>query len=155
MVSAGISSQDVASILEIHQLKARYFRLVDGKNWVDLAGIFTRDATLFFPENQDEPIAVDAGIPFIAEALAGAVSIHHGHMPEIDIVSATEVRGIWAMEDRIFWPSGSTNPLGLESLHGYGHYHEQYRRIDGRWLIHSLKVTRLWTRGIPPARSIR
>src|SRR5690606_35420468 len=99
----------------------------------------------FFPVSQSKPIAVQLGIRFIAEALAGAVSIHHGHMPEIEILSADQAAGIWAMEDRIFWPSNNPTVMGLESLHGYGHYHEKYRRVDGRWLIQSLKVTRLWT----------
>ncbi len=41
--------------------------------------------------------------------------------------------------------------LGVEYLHGYGHYHEDYVRHDGRWLIRSLKLTRLWLRRINPA----
>lgn len=153
-MSVEVDPGHMPAILAIHHLKARYFRCVDSKSWEMLATLFTSDATLFFPENQSEPIAVHLGIPFIAEALAGAVSIHHGHMPEIEILSADQAVGIWAMEDRIFWPPDKPTVMGLESLHGYGHYHEQYRRVDGRWLIQSLKVTRLWTRGIPPARGV-
>jgi hypothetical protein len=28
-------------------------------------------------------------------------------------------------------------------LHGYGHYEEAYRKVDGDWRIHRLKLTRL------------
>ena len=31
----------------------------------------------------------------------------------------------------------------LDVFHGYGHYHETYRRIDGNWLFASLTLTRL------------
>ena len=41
---------------------------------------------------------------------------------EITFVSPTEATGIWSMEDKIKWPDGRT-------LHGYGHYHERYRKV--------------------------
>jgi hypothetical protein len=28
-------------------------------------------------------------------------------------------------------------------MHGYGHYHETYEKVDGRWRIKSSKLTRL------------
>lgn len=146
--------EQLADITAIQFLKARYFRCVDTKDWKTLKTLFTDDATLFFPESQSEPQPVATAIAFIANALTGAVSIHHGHMPEIEILSSDSARAVWAMEDRISWPADRTGVLGLESLHGFGHYHEHYKKIAETWKIQSLKVTRLWTRGIPPARSI-
>jgi len=64
---------------------------------------------------------------------------HHGHMPEIEIASPTTARGIWAMEDVIRYSPGHA----LMTLVGHGHYHETYERIDGRWFIKTLKLTRL------------
>jgi hypothetical protein len=153
-VTHSVAPDDVSSILEIHMLKARYFRFVDTKDWVALAEVFTPDATLFFPEAQTEPSDLRSGISLIAQALEGSVSIHHGHMPEIEILSPSSARGIWAMEDRIFWPSDKPSSLGLEYIHGYGHYHEDYARPHDRWLIRTLKVTRLWARVVAPARSV-
>lgn len=148
-----MDQSDVIAIAEISRLKARYFRFVDTKQWADLTALFTPDATLFFPEAQDAPLPRDAAIAMIAKALEGGISVHHGHMPDIEIVSADRAHG-WAMEDRLFWPSDRPSVLGLETLHGYGHYHEDYVRRDGRWLIERLKVTRLWARAIAPARAI-
>lgn len=142
------------AIADIMLLKARYFRFVDTKQWAALAALFTPDATMFFPEAQDAPQPLTASIEIVANALEGAVSVHHGHMPEIEILGPDRARGIWAMEDRVFWPSDRPSVLGLETLHGYGHYHEDYERHDGRWLIRRMKITRLWTRAIPPARSV-
>ena len=43
------------------------------------------------------------------------------------------------MEDMLWWEHG-----GLEYwLHGYGHYHETYEKLDGRWLIASRRLTRI------------
>jgi hypothetical protein len=57
-------------------------------------------------------------------------------MPEIELLSATEARGIWAMFDYVeFKPS--------RGIRGYGHYHEEYRKEAGSWHISKLKLTRL------------
>jgi hypothetical protein len=43
------------------------------------------------------------------------------------------------MEDLIWWPEGSHR----KTLHGWGHYHETFEKIDGKWLIKTLRLTRL------------
>ena len=48
----------------------------------------------------------------------------------------TTARGVWALQDVVRLAPGV-------SLVGYGHYHETYERVDGRWLITSSKLTRL------------
>jgi hypothetical protein len=146
--------EDVPAILDIYTLKAQYFRFVDTKEWDRLASLFTPDATMFFPENQTEPADLKTTIDFFIKALEGGTSIHHGHMPEIEILSPDSAHGIWAMEDKIYWPSNRPTIHGLEYLHGYGHYHEDYVRVGGRWLIKTLKLTRLWAQKIAPARSV-
>ncbi|CAN5302325.1 nuclear transport factor 2 family protein [soil metagenome] len=143
------AQQDVASILAIHMLKARYFRYVDGQDWEALADLFTPDATLHFVNSQDAPLPLKESIAFIASAVQGATTIHHGHMPEIELSSPTTAHGIWAMEDRLYWAPGSASRLGLAQLHGLGYYHEEYAQIAGHWLIRRLKVTRTWQHAIP------
>lgn len=153
--AGGLSATErLFAIEEIKVLKARYFRYVDTKDWKGLAGLFTLDATLFFPENQQAPAPVDVAMKFIVDALDGAVSIHHGHMGEIEIQSPTMAHGIWAMEDRIFWAGDKARLLGLAQLHGHGHYHEDYVRSGEKWLIHRLRLSRLWLKSEPPTRSI-
>jgi hypothetical protein len=66
------------------------------------------------------------------------------HSPEISLVSATAATGIWAMHDVVVWPEGVARPVpGLNSLTGFGHYHETYALVRGEWQIASLKLTRL------------
>jgi hypothetical protein len=131
----------LAAIEEIKVLKARYFRFVDTQAWGDLRTLFTDDATLFFPESRPEPAPLDVVIAAASESLKGAVTVHHGHMPEIE--SPDEARGIWAMEDRLYFPPGGAGMKGASVIKGVGHYHETYARQDGGWRIRTLKLTRL------------
>jgi hypothetical protein len=57
-------------------------------------------------------------------------------MPEIDVTSPTTATGVWAMEDMLRWPTGM-------ELHGFGHYHETYEKVEGRWRIKRSELTRL------------
>lgn len=45
------------------------------------------------------------------------------------------------MEDMLRWKDRPASRVA--ALHGYGHYRETYRKIDGAWLIQSLKLSRL------------
>lgn len=130
---------------EIRALKARYFRCIDTKDWDGFRALFTGEATMDMSEAQAGP---DAGVTTGAEAITASVartmerfaSVHHGHMPEIELVSDSEARAVWAMDDELWW----TNREGRERhMHGWGHYHETYRKVDGRWLIASTRLTRL------------
>ena len=71
----------------------------------------------------------------IAGAVRDVVSVHHGHDPQITLTGPDSARGRWSMYDRLEY--------GPEVMHGYGHYHEEYRLHDGRWRIASLRLTRL------------
>src|SRR5207245_1818724 len=86
---------------------------------------------------------VTRGASEIAAFVRGAVdtvqTVHHGHMPEIEITSPATARGVWAMEDKLRWPDGSP----IRAMHGYGHYHETYEKIDGHWRIKTITLTRL------------
>jgi hypothetical protein len=68
-----------------------------------------------------------------------APTVHHGHMPEIQITGPDTASGIWAMEDLLPVPAGKDAPEGHD---GYGQYRETYRKADGHWLIDSLVLTR-------------
>jgi uncharacterized protein (TIGR02246 family) len=121
----------------IRQLKARYFRTMDTKDWAGMRAVFTDDVVMDTSESGGGVITgADEFLAFLSETLADVVTVHHGHMPEIAITSPTTATGIWAMEDMLRWPNGM-------ELHGYGHYHETYEKTDDGWRIASTKLTRL------------
>jgi SnoaL-like protein len=132
------------AIYEISHLKARYFRCMDTKDWSGFEAVFAADAVADYTPpggDQKEWMATGAGniVAFVRKVVAPAITVHHGHMPEIEVTSPTTANGIWSMEDLIWWPEGSRR----KSLHGFGHYHETYQKIGDRWLIKTLKLTRL------------
>lgn len=124
----------------IKQLKARYFRLMDTKDWDGLANVFTDDVEIDVSgEGGGVTHGVDEYLPFLREAIGEVITVHHGHMPEIELTSATTASGIWALEDQLWWPEGSP----IRYMHGFGHYHETYEKADGCWRIKSMTITRL------------
>ena len=124
----------------IRQLKARYFRLMDTKDWDALAQVFTEDVTIDVSgEGGGVTHTVAEYIPFLRANIAEVITVHHGHMPEIELTSATTARGIWALEDQLWWPHGGP----LKHMHGFGHYHETYEKTDDAWRIKTMTITRL------------
>jgi hypothetical protein len=61
-------------------------------------------------------------------------------MPEIVFVGPDTARAIWAMYDFVEQPAVSDGQHGIV---GYGHYEEEYQRVDGEWKISFLRLTRL------------
>jgi len=123
----------------IRRLKARYFRSMDTKDWDGMREVFTDDVVIDTAEAGGQVArGADDFMAFLREALGDAVTVHQGHMPEIDLTSETTATGIWALNDIIIWSSGMR-------LDGYGHYHETYEKSDGEWRIKSSKLTRLHT----------
>ncbi len=138
---------------QIKQLKARYFRALDTRDWEGWGQVFTEDARM---EVDGEPVVVVSGraeiVAFVKSRLSPGVSVHHGHMPEITIESASEATGIWAMFDYVQAEPESGPPIGLV---GYGHYHETYQKgADDRWRIRSMRLSRLRVDPIPPIPAI-
>ena len=133
--------EELRAIEAIRQLKARYFRCMDTKDWDGLLAVFAPDAVLDHTEAEmNHTVTGNAEIAAsIRQAIQDVTTVHHGHMAEIEILSATEARGVWAMEDMLWWPEDGP----IKSLHGYGHYHEEYRCIDGEWKIYLNRLTRL------------
>jgi hypothetical protein len=140
----------VDDIEQIKQLKARYFRFMDGKDWDAYRTVFTDDVVFdvrggmaaskrddTYPEPPLE--GPDAAVDFIRNGLQHLVSAHQGFMPEIELTGPDSATGIWAMTDVLRAGEGAP----FRTVRGYGHYHEDYRRVGGAWKIARLRLTRL------------
>jgi hypothetical protein len=131
--------QRLTDIEEIKTLKSRYFRYVDLHWWPELRSLFADDAVFEIEESTSLPKTADDFIAAIDRHLGQAMSVHHGHMPEIEIVDAEHAHGIWAMYDLVEPAESSGYPV----LTGYGHYTEDYRKVAGQWRIARLRLSRL------------
>jgi len=83
----------------------------------------------------------DEFVERVSGMLAGTITVHHGHMPEITLTGPDGATGIWAMEDKLWPRPGSALPFRW--LHGYGHYHERYVKQEDGWRIAEIRLTRL------------
>jgi hypothetical protein len=141
------------AIEDIKQLKSRYFAAVDGKDWAAITDIFTEDAAVDFSGEckyhiGHHGVTADAineadwlviGGAATARVIAGAVgqiiAVHQGHDPQIQVTSPDTAAGRWTLYDRLEYDH--------EVMHGFGHYAEEYRRVDSQWRISALILTRI------------
>jgi SnoaL-like domain len=145
-------TEQLIAIEQIKQLKSRYFRAYDTKDYSRFASLFTPNATFDMRQATSDP----HGPPTSQEAMAmlfigrekieafvrsasPSWSAHHGLNPDIEVTSSTTAIGIWALEDAVAFLEGGP----FKTLHGYGYYHDTYERIDGQWLIASTQLTRV------------
>jgi hypothetical protein len=138
----------LVAIEDISRTKAEYFRCIDEQDWAGLVRVFTGDAETDMreavePHNPDlishDPQAFAQNNAYV---LGGVKTAHFGYMPRIDIIGEDEATGIWSMEDWLWVPAG--NPVMPEGrMHGWGHYHDRYKRVDGRWLMSATRLTRV------------
>lgn len=133
---------------EIKRLKARYCRYVDTKQWDKLATLFAPGTT--FEGFGSAPPGADAAmfISGISKRLADVVSIHHCHMPEIEMTGAETARGLWSMMDYLEFPADSApkEAPGSRGFYGWGYYEEEYKRTGPNtgdpWQFTFLRLTR-------------
>ncbi len=132
---------DLVAIEEIRQLKARYFRALDEQDWLALEELFASKATI--DTTADGAPLLEGGAAFCAflkPILTGVSTVHHGHAHEIVLATPGSASGIWAMEDRLWFPEAK----GGAELHGFGWYRERYLRDrSGRWQIESMRLDRI------------
>jgi hypothetical protein len=147
------ADSDVAAlqaIESIKQLKARYCRYLDTKDWDAWRTIFADDFVSDTSEAGGKVIVgADDFVAFTRKALRRPTqpTAHQVHTPEIELTSPTTARGVWALQDVVRFGPGA-------SLVGYGHYHETYENIAGQWVIKSSKLTRLREDIVTPVASI-
>jgi hypothetical protein len=141
------ATERLTVIQDITELKARYFRCMDEKDWPGLEAVFAPDLVADFRDStgtRDESLLTEGAARYVANLapiLQNITTTHHGHMPEIEITSPSTATGIWAMEDLLWVQEGA--PVPYKTLRGWGHYHETYVKRDGRWMIKTIRLSRL------------
>lgn len=132
---------------ELRQLKARYFRLLDTKQWDAWSELFEPDILAEFPDDHSDAVyrGRAAFVNVVRSSLGPALTLHHGHTPELEVMSPVSAKGIWTMQDWLYWPEGGNQVglTGVRSVLGWGHYHETYLKSSGAWRIATLKLTRM------------
>jgi hypothetical protein len=153
-------AERLVAVEEIKRLVARRIRAMDIKDWALYDTCHAPDATLdsfgTLPQQHKPAGAIARGkdqilamIKKVVDGKAKLTTVHHAHMAEIEITTPATARGIWAMEDLLWWRNGDVE----EHLRGLGHYHETYEKIGGAWFIKSRMLTRLRVESTPDFQS--
>ena len=111
---------DLATIEEIRQVKYRYLRCVDLKQWDELAGVFTPDATADYGTlAYGKPLKIagrDEIVAFLRAKLGpDIITVHSAGQPEITVDGASAVL--------CHYPFRSWRGMdkGWVNLHGHSH----------------------------------
>jgi hypothetical protein len=115
----------------IKQLKYRYFRALDCKEWDALGETLSDRARTAYDSGKYSFEGRDAILAFLRGALGSRriISVHHGHHPEIELTSDTTARGLWYLEDTVFFLDANM------VLHGAGFYTDEYVKTGDGWRI--------------------
>lgn len=139
---------------DIRTVMARYVRYADNKKFNDLANLFTEQGTFTPLDVAGEALTVMSGREDIATKIStsvgNATAIHHLFSFELDIQAPDIAKGIFTMEDYVIRseneegrPLADSNIPAFRTLHGYGHYHGDFQKIESVWYISRLVQTRL------------
>jgi hypothetical protein len=154
----------LVAIEAIKNIKARYWYAMDLKDWDALEKVFSEDAIwdaryeLAFAQGHTVDVlppvqeAIAAGHPAVAVGARGCMefmranvetwkTFHLGGAPIIEVNDPDSGTGIWPIFDTLDYG---------QTWQGYGHYHEEYRRRGGRWLISLVRLTRIRGEGVYP-----
>lgn len=133
--------QQLEDLEAIRQLKYRYWRHLDRKEWDALAALFSADATVCYSSGKYEFAGVEAIIGFLRGALDGPqapVTVHHGHHPEITLTGPHTATGTWALYNYMF------NVAQNRALRIGAYYDDRYVRAGGTWKLQHIGYTSLF-----------
>lgn len=125
------AADQLLQIEAIKRLKYVYLRAVDTHDWQLLESTLSEDCVARYDEGK---YSYDNRRELI-DGLRGhmdnpkVVTMHNGHHPEIDLISETEARGKWYLQDLVF------NQEQNWMLFGTAIYTDHYRLEDGQWKI--------------------
>lgn len=114
----------------LQRLKYRYWRCLDVKDWPTLRTLFVADATVSYGSGRYEFAGIEAIMKFLTESLSverGAMTIHHGHHPEIDITGATTAKATWALYNYMY------NVKENRAIRIGAYYHDDCIKVGGEW----------------------
>lgn len=134
---------DLVALEEIRQLKYRYFRTLDLKDWDAFGDCLAEDVVARYgTQAMDKPVHYNTRadvVDFMRENLGtGIITVHIANHPEITVDGDTAT-GSWGFEDTVIVPDFKVK------IRGAGYYHDTYRRdADGKWRISGTEYQRIY-----------
>lgn len=132
-----MTPEHLVALRELEQLKYRYMRAVDTRDWELLAATLHPEVTAVYGtrlrfDNRDDLVAT------LRRMLGSStITVHRLHQPEIE-VTGDSARGSWLQTDRVIRKRDGV------LLEGAAFYADEYRRVDGEWLISQTGYKRIY-----------
>lgn len=126
------SLRQLSDFEDIRTLKHRYFRGIDTADIDLLRPLFTEDVEIDYRGGsyRAKLTGRENMLEFLANSFhAGALAMHHGHMPEITLVDADMAEGLWYLEDLFIMRDANLKTQGTAI------YKDVYRREASGWKI--------------------
>jgi len=124
-----MNPEDLVTFRELEELKYRYLRSLDTKDWTLFAECFTPDATASYGANLEFSDR-DGIVAFMTENLGPTmITVHQVHHPELTVDGDTAT-AVWSLSDRVIM---TEHRLLLD---GTSFYRDTYvRDSQGVWRI--------------------
>lgn len=130
---------ELLEIERIKQLKYRYFRLLDMKQFEELVENCTDDITTAYDNGRHSFSGRDELLNFFVTSMPKTMfHQHQGHHPEITILDDSHATGIWHFEDTVLLSDQDI------VIRGTGIYWDEYRKEEGEWRLSHTGYERLW-----------
>lgn len=140
-----MTPEDLIEIEAIKQVKYRYLRAVDTRDWDLLATTLTEDATSAYSSGKLSYDGRDAIIAFLRESMPerDMLTSHKVHHPEIELTGPDTADARWGLEDVVIMVSAGLN------LRGAAYYEDKMVKVDGQWRIAHTGYRRLYEEMAP------
>ena len=123
---------DMGDFRDIEQVKYRYLRTLDTKNWDEFADTLTEDVVGRYGESIGEEhhfTSRDELVNFMRASLGPEIITEHRvNHPEI-VIDGDEATATWYLQDKVIAPDFNFMLIGA------GFYHDRYRRTPDGWKI--------------------
>lgn len=133
------SADQLLAIEAIKRLKYVYLRAVDTHDWSLLESTLSEDVVARYDGGKysyDNRKALIDGLRGHMDS-PSVITMHNGHHPEIELISETEAKGKWYLQDLVF------NKEQNWMLFGTAIYTDHYKQVDGQWKICHTEYARI------------
>jgi uncharacterized protein (TIGR02246 family) len=146
-----MTPEDLVEIEAIKQLKYRYVRLLDLKEFDQMAELFVEDATAAYGDGQYSYDSREGILGFLRKALGSTTMLtsHKVHQPEIQLSGPDTATGTWGLEDIVLLLDGAL------TIRGAAFYADEYVKVDGEWKIKHTGYQRVYEEMEPRSPEIK
>ena len=126
-------TQKLRDVIEIMNLKGKYFRCLDSKDWDGLETTFSPNVSTSYSNGKLSFHGPKEVTNYFKQTMpAEMISMHMGHTPEITVNDDGTAVGRWYLQDNLIFTESS--PYAGIGIQGGAFYTDKYEKIDGKWL---------------------